>query len=218
MTGCHALDHRERDCKPRWLLFDVFTLGDSQMSKIETGMRWDNIMSALESEPWEPQGSYCGDGEVRMVFIGSLINPSGKYYLPFACSNLNPCPNCGGGGKVKPKAKRRLINKLKNAQRHSWLRYRKALTKNQPVELLKANQYAIDAGQRLVAMDDHCPRCGGCGSHEAHDDEVFWEMLEKEAEEHGCYVQSGEGDPTDTFIGQYRDTPDEDDQDEDDDN
>ena len=31
VTGCHALDHRERDCKPRWLLFDVFTLGDSAM-------------------------------------------------------------------------------------------------------------------------------------------------------------------------------------------
>lgn len=37
------------------------------------------------------------DGEhYRAVFVGSLINPSGKFYTPFAHSNVRSCPRCKG--------------------------------------------------------------------------------------------------------------------------
>lgn len=37
---------------------------------------------------------------VKGVYLGSIFNntPSGKYYLPFACSNVEACHICGGRG------------------------------------------------------------------------------------------------------------------------
>ena len=48
-----------------------------------------------------------------------------------------------------------------------------------------------------------CDFCGNLGSREALLDQIFWEKLEHEAEEHGYYITSGEGDPCDVLIGQY---------------
>ena len=45
--------------------------------------------------------SHLDDGEpVGMTYLGSVftIMPSGKYYMPFACGNLDPCPHCKGHG------------------------------------------------------------------------------------------------------------------------
>ena len=41
------------------------------------------------------------DGEIILSdFLGTVfsIMPSGKYYMPWACSNVNPCPRCKGEG------------------------------------------------------------------------------------------------------------------------
>jgi len=45
-----------------------------------------------------------------------------------------------------------------------------------------------------------CEYCGDLGSREAYLDQIFWEKLEKEAEEHGFYVTSSEGDPCDILV------------------
>ena len=39
--------------------------------------------------------------QVQSVFLGTVfdLTPSGKFYLPFACSNVKPCPRCKGTGK-----------------------------------------------------------------------------------------------------------------------
>jgi hypothetical protein len=39
--------------------------------------------------------------KVQSVFLGTVfaLMPSGKFYLPFACSNVAPCPRCKGTGK-----------------------------------------------------------------------------------------------------------------------
>ncbi len=39
--------------------------------------------------------------KVQSVFLGTVLDlmPSGKFYLPFACSNVAPCPRCKGTGK-----------------------------------------------------------------------------------------------------------------------
>lgn len=43
---------------------------------------------------------YINDEGVQVagVYLGTLINPSGKYYMPFACSNVEVCPRCKGEG------------------------------------------------------------------------------------------------------------------------
>jgi hypothetical protein len=40
------------------------------------------------------------DNTVRGLYLGSIFNntPSGKFYLPFACSNVDACNICGGRG------------------------------------------------------------------------------------------------------------------------
>lgn len=44
------------------------------------------------------------------AFIGTYAaTPSGKVYAPFATGNLNPCPECGGTGKVAPRTARELF-------------------------------------------------------------------------------------------------------------
>ena len=44
------------------------------------------------------------------VFIGGYAaTPSGKVYAPFAASNLDPCPECGGTGVVAPRTARELF-------------------------------------------------------------------------------------------------------------
>lgn len=185
--------------------------------KTSTGYKWDVIKNLMETEDWTPTED--GDGVQRTVFLGSLINPSGKYYLPFACSNLNPCPQCGGSGKIK-RAKARLIKKLSNAidQHRAKYRERKSFWRLPGLErarlcrISSTDLFVERARLRLETLNAQCERCGGCGSHEAHDDEVFWEMLEKEAEAHGYSIMSGEGDPCDTFVVEYRDIPDDEDE------
>lgn len=55
-----------------------------------------------------------------------------------------------------------------------------------------------------------CNRCGGCGSEEAYQDELWREQAEKELGTIGCSLISGEGDPCDLFAAESRDTPNED--------
>lgn len=37
---------------------------------------------------------------IESTYLGSVLSfcPSGKYYLPFACSNVELCPRCKGSG------------------------------------------------------------------------------------------------------------------------
>ncbi len=44
-----------------------------------------------------------------------------------------------------------------------------------------------------------CSWCGGIGSREAFLDQEWYEALDKVADEHGMYIESGEGDPCDLF-------------------
>ena len=89
--------------------------------------------------------------EVRCTFVGTVFNvmPSGKYYMPWACSNVEPCNRCKGTG---------------------------------------------------------CDFCGHQGSREAFEDTLMIEALEEYAAKKGLAIESGEGDPCDLFLCEYRDT------------
>lgn len=51
-------------------------------------LNWKAIREELDSQAWEK--SWDGDREERLCFIGTVFNlmPSGKYYMPWACSNV----------------------------------------------------------------------------------------------------------------------------------
>jgi len=68
---------------------------------IATGIIWSAVKEDMKNE----DVYYDAENEsfYKSVFLGSTLSlcPSGKYYMPFACSNLTPCPDCTGTGKVK---------------------------------------------------------------------------------------------------------------------
>ena len=53
----------------------------------------ENAMKYIENE--EPYKDMDGN-TLKSVFIGTCFNimPSGKYYMPFACSNVEKCSKC----------------------------------------------------------------------------------------------------------------------------
>ena len=147
-------------------------------------------------------------GRIRSVYLGSIINPSGKYYTPFACSNVDNCHACKGSGKSKQ------VHTCENCM-GSGARY--------VIEIARAtNESLADCTARLEStnvkwLDDKhiefecsscdgagyiysdCRLCGGIGSREAYLDEVFFEELDAAASNAGGWIESGEGDPCDTF-------------------
>lgn len=174
------------------------------MSKIELGFDPQVVRGLVDREDWEPDepGREC-----RAVGLGSVMSltPSGKYYMPFAHSNLRPCPGCNGKGRVRSRVKRRVLKKWANRnqrQRQLWVqRYRAA--PNWPWHV----RVASDHLNALVARGDNgCLRCGGSGSHEAYDDEKWYEAAEAALDAVGLCLQSSEGDGTYMLAVEYRDT------------
>lgn len=55
---------------------------------MKTGIDWTVVRMNLDAEEWQEQEDECG--EERVVFLGSCFSlaPSGKYYQPWACSNV----------------------------------------------------------------------------------------------------------------------------------
>ena len=51
----------------------------------------------------EVQSMGDGDRQCKSVYLGSVLSlsPSGKYYMPWASSNVDACPRCKGSGNGK---------------------------------------------------------------------------------------------------------------------
>jgi len=60
------------------------------------------IESAMKEIEFEEPYKDMDGNILKSVFIGTCFNimPSGKYYMPFACSNVEMCPKCKGKGKI----------------------------------------------------------------------------------------------------------------------
>lgn len=169
----------------------------------------EGVRQDLGAEDWSVDNE-AGDGrEVRRCYLGSWLSmsPSGKIYMPWACSNVDACPVCGGSGDVRNPVKRRLRAKYRNkaAKLRGWLlRYHGSFIGGTWPERLTRRLKRWDELARDTLT---CPRCEGLGSAEAHDDEVFNEALEAVLEhEDDLYIEQDSGD---IFVVQYRDTPEE---------
>ena len=148
-----------------------------------------------------------GDGLFGMTFIGTVFNliPSGKYYTPWAASNVELCPKCGGEKQIK----RRRANEV----RHTELVNQQRLLRLEAIALYGAfseGRWTPEVIEQIESLDKEiqstaptrtCPMCGGVGSREAYLDSLFEEALNEVAEDNGMWITSGEGDLCDMFAG-----------------
>lgn len=160
------------------------------------------IREALDAEDWEDADPNVDSyGQERRLYLGTVFGcmPSGKFYTPFACSNVMGCDSCGGSGMIANHRKRRITKKrsarFKRAyNRPRWYR-------------LNVTPMRHKAGTQAYRS---CTACGGLGSREGHLDGLWSDYAASVCESVGACLVNGEGDPCDLFITEYRDTPDED--------
>lgn len=150
---------------------------------IRKSFRWEDIRSEAYRE------GYC--------LLGSVLRltPSGKFYMPWACSNVMGCRGCGGKGSVRNgKANAAEYARLDAAARellhHLWA------TENMAVNWSpesKARMAALRAERDQYVDTLTCSWCRGLGSHEAAMDEDWHEALARVAKEFGLFVGGPEG-------------------------
>lgn len=176
---------------------------------------WELFDLKAEILAEEPQDSIDGSSDpVRCIYIGTVFNltPSGKYYMPWACSNVEPCQKCKGSGTIDtPVSKRLPVEQLASFNREALAldrRIRDATIRfyghwhkgDWPLELetLLAETSNIVS---LTSKKTECNHCEGIGSREAYLDTAWYEELEKELAEIGAFYFHGEGDPCDILVG-----------------
>jgi len=170
---------------------------------METGINWDAVKVEICGQPWvydKFERQYT-----RSLFLGTVFSlmPSGKYYTPWANSNVAPCPRCHGSGKVEPKVKVRTMKKWRaELERLRTLAVKRGLIGARWHEGPLGKPYYQHLRKLL---ENTCPKCEGLGSFEALQDQQYSEKLETEADAAGYYLFSGEGDPCDLFVGEGKD-------------
>jgi hypothetical protein len=172
-------------------------------SEINKMFEWDEILSECQFNQFQDED----DNTIGSCYLGSLINPSGKYYMPFACSNLDTCVSCKGTGTNRIKKDicrlcngtgKRLIDDLKQFPTIlEWIK-----KDNIPVHSGWFGENYIDCNlcQGTGKISTSCKQCGGLGSNEVYKDQEFDTALDDIAEAHGGYITYGEGAPCDTFF------------------
>lgn len=173
--------------------------------RVTLGFDVKETAAMLEKEEWQPDWDNP-DQEMRSVYLGRMIWPSGKYYTPYANSNVDPCPDCKGEGTLKnPNADRKLYHYWRMADTSLRIAcmetYGPAYEQKWPDVLCAAALFTHESKQ-YCADTITCNRCGGIGSEEAYLDETWWTLADQIEE---FSVECGEGDPTDVFATQYRD-------------
>ncbi len=78
-------------------------------TQVETGFILKAIREELDSVEWEDR--FGDEGQQRSVFLGTVfsLTPSGKFYTPFANSNVERCPQCCGDGSFPAHRKQRVV-------------------------------------------------------------------------------------------------------------
>lgn len=134
--------------------------------------------------------------KLQTIYLGSILNltPSGKMYMPFACSNLSPCTRCKGTGVIKNKhGKKKKHEKVMRKLGLAW----------QATEHAKLNMNVIRKLQKQRDWWDttiQCPECNGEGSLEARLDQDWWEQLEIELNEINAWAHESNDDGCDILI------------------
>ena len=167
----------------------------------------EDVRAELDAEEWEDDSDgYC---QTRRIYIGTVFSlvPSGKYYTPWANSNVDACPCCHGKGTL-PGHKSARIRKRNQKRYENMLRLGFKNGRAYSIRHSAVRNAAHDRWQKV------CSVCGGLGSKEAHEDEMWYDQAEEELSSINCSLESGDGDPCDLFITECRDIQEEEEDDE----
>lgn len=136
--------------------------------------------------------------KTQTVYLGDIrsITPSGKVYMPFACSNLTPCPRCNGTTQIENKHyKKKKWMKIHNKRKVLFLN-----AINQCGHFVHWPEKIHQKINKLLKQENHwtqwliCPECIGLGSLEARLDQDFWKQLGSELDTIEAWHHSSEGD------------------------
>jgi len=204
----------EGEPKPVGLWADVIPpppVTDQDMHVLETMTMWDmgSIREGLDAEPWELDE--CSGMMVRSFYLGTAMNltPSGKYYLPYACSNVEVCPECLGKGNVPNAGQDTTITSIagkleEELRTYCMETYGPFCDGKWPKALCGVLDKLWQACEDFSGVKV-CPKCQGTGSEEAHLDEEWWDIMEKLFEQHGLSIHCSEGCSTDIMVSEYKD-------------
>ena len=168
--------------------------------KIEHGFNLSVIRRELDGETWE-QDDDNTDIDVRRVYLGTVfsLTPSGKFYMPFACSNVTPCEHCHGHGIFPAHRSRRVAKRRASRAARIRARYEARLCDGHGVSDAGRLWLARHRNTWQGATGPSCTYCGGLGSREAHYDEI-WQVLAEKAigsiasNHHGVFLEWSDGD------------------------
>lgn len=165
---------------------------------------------------WAQIAQECA--EEGCIFLGTVfaLTPSGKYYQPFACSNVNECPQCNGTGQTRKLYPCHYCADGWRTSPDQWggglfhdlvagIRVMREHVEdfvdleNMRVRCWVCNHPEMPENTPGFVTHD-CNRCGGMGSHEAYQDQEWQRALDHICEKYGLYATSGEGDPCDYII------------------
>ncbi len=185
-------------------------LRETAEKNIRDGFLWEKIIADCRDnrEPAE----FNGDDDTGRCYIGSVLSlyPSGKYYQPFACSNVEPCPLCNGDGSIKNPDRCDALADFAQEIRpmlssYTMETFGPACNGGWPSGLADVlSRIDVVRAESLSVVT--CPHCNGVGSREAFEDEIFSEALSAVAESHGGWIESGDGDGCDVFFGMSLET------------
>lgn len=176
---------------------------------------WKGIIQDAKNNPQDDYANTEDEDVIGWAYLGTLINPSGKYYLPFACSNVDSCHSCKGSGINRIKKETCPICRgsgkryLKDCEKYpailEWIKkdnipvYHDFLGKHFNDTFMK--EYIVcNLCQGEGKISTTCKQCGGLGSNEAYKDQEFWQALDDIAAKYNGYITAGEGDLCDTFF------------------
>ena len=145
------------------------------------------------------------DQIVREVYFGNVLDiyPSGKYYTPFARSNVEPCPKCHGEGTIKNIGYDAATYEATAALEQKYLRDMRRRGKHYNI-MPKQWQREMDLIRQVIRMVEpkiECPCCYGVGSREAYEDQVFTRYFEEYLAERDIYITASDGNGCDMIVG-----------------
>jgi hypothetical protein len=158
----------------------------------------------LACEDWEAD-SEDDDREVRRVYLGTIfsLTPSGKIYMPFACSNVaGDCPVCKGEGSTKPRTGKRVRARARAQQSAFSRRTVKRNASSKVAREIYVQRVAKARHAAFVRASTTCHACDGLGSISAARDERWNEALEELASSIDAYVDYYDDS---IFLAQSRD-------------
>lgn len=181
--------------------FECWTEDQVKVVEKVRALDWEKIKETVLKQEAELNDE--GDSLIRSLFWCSYLGtPSGKLYMPFANSNLTPCPYCStwrddldGNAKILMAivdTERARLKEIENAM------YAKMPPMDAPErsQFFKTNEWRkyIERQNATAMFPLLCPACDGQGSHEASLDSVWYAEMERIVEREGLFVDCHDGD------------------------